>query len=211
MNKINKILQKIFFNEGIKDMYAEAIREIRNLPLSPDAPKLAAEKILNVEKKNSFPIPIIKICTNMGFKIYTQELPSNIGGYIVIDGELKERFQSDRIISVNCEESSMRRRFTVAHELGHFLFDFDPNESILFYNAFEQDHAEGENRDEELRANRFAAELLMPEAEFVKKFQEYKVAYRDQLYDIVQALSDYFLVPPKAVKRRISEELKLNG
>ena len=159
------------------------------------------------------PVKIIEICKEMGFSVYQQDLPENICGYIAIDGELKDRFPTDRIISVNMHESNKRRRFTVAHELGHYLFDFEPNNNIQFYNAFETNHSEGEDRKECI-ANRFAAEFLMPKEEFIAAYHKVSDKHSnssEQWYETVQELSDMFLVPPKAVEKRIKEELKLNG
>lgn len=150
----------------------------------------------------------------MGFSIFQQELPEQICGYIAVDGELKDRLSTDRIISVNKNESPKRRRFTIAHELGHFLFGFKPN-TTEFYNAFELNQMEEEpigDKDEEL-ANRFAAELLMPEATFKKEYAKLSEKFSkssERLYQITQALSDMFLVPPKAVDKRIKKELHLN-
>lgn len=191
-------------------MYRQTINEIRQTNYTVDTVHAAAQKIHAI-KAVGVPVKIIEICRNMGFSVFQQDLPKNVCGYIAIDGELKDRFGTDRIISVNLNESNKRRRFTVAHELGHFLFDFDPNK-IQFYNAFEHDHEENEPPSESL-ANRFAAELLMPAEKFQK---EYNKIYKnhsgssEQLYETIQELSDLFLVPPKAVELRIKKELKLH-
>lgn len=192
-------------------MYRQAINEIRQETYTVDTVHGAAERIHAV-KSTGTPVKIIELCKNMGFSVFQQDLPKQICGYIAIDGELKERFETDRIITVNMNESNKRRRFTVAHELGHFLFDFDPN-SIQFYNAFEHDHDESQAPNEDL-ANRFAAELLMPADKFKKEYNRLYRKYSgssEQLYETIQALSDLFLVPPKAVEMRIKKELKLHG
>lgn len=190
-------------------MYRQAINEIRQKTYTVDTVHGAAERIHSV-KPTGTPVKIIELCKNMGFSVFQQDLPKKICGYIAIDGELKERFDTDRIITVNMNESNKRRRFTVAHELGHFLFDFDPN-SIQFYNAFEHDHNESQAPNEDL-ANRFAAELLMPATKFKKEYQKSFQKHSgssEQLYETIQELSDIFLVPPKAVEMRIKKELRL--
>ena len=192
-------------------MYRQAINEIRQDTYTADTVCDAAEK-LHAVRPMGVPVRIIELCKNMGFSVFQQDLPKEICGYIAIDGELKDRFETDRVISVNIHESNKRRRFTVAHELGHFLFDFDPN-SIEFYNAFEHDHNEHETPNEIL-ANRFAAELLMPRKAFTDAYHDIygKLSgSSEQLYETIQTLSDLFLVPPKAVETRIKKELKLHG
>ena len=198
------------FKKWRKKMYRQAISEIRQESYTVENVHIAAEKIHAVKDPKT-PVKIIELCKNMGFSVFQQDLPKEICGYIAIDGELKDRFDTDRIITVNMNESNKRRRFTVAHELGHFLFDFDPN-NIQFYNAFEHDHNESEAPNESL-ANRFAAELLMPAEKFKKEYNKAFLKHSgssEQLYETIQELSDIFLVPPKAVEMRIKKELKLH-
>lgn len=191
-------------------MYKRVINEIRQEHFEPETVITAVKKINSVNDLG-VPVRIVELCQNMGFSIFRQDLPKDICGYIAVDGELKDRLETDRIIVVNESESPKRRRFTVAHELGHFLFDFAPG-TIEYYNAFETDHNTADDPREKL-ASRFAAELLMPEQEFAA---EYYKAFRDhegsseQLYETVQELSDKFLVPPKAVEVRIKKELNLH-
>lgn len=186
-------------------MYKNVINQIRGKTYTKENVDEAAKMILGISGNISKPpVKIIEICQSMDFSVYQQQLPENICGYIMINGELKDKFKTDRIISVNAKESNKRRRFTVAHELGHFLFDFNPNNSIEYFNMFEIDHVAGDLSED--RANRFAAELLMPKDAIIK---HYKKIEKNSLYDIVQQLSDIFLVPPKAVEVRLKEELGL--
>ena len=191
-------------------MYKKVIDEIRQEHYTPETVNDAVKKINSVNNLGD-PVKIIKLCQDMGFSIFQQKLPENICGYIAVNGELKERLGTDRIIAVNEKESSKRRRFTVAHELAHFLFDFDPSK-IEFYNAFEIDHNDFDDERERL-ANRFAAEVLMPkkafEAEYNKVYNSHEGS-SEQFYETVQELSDKFLVPPKAVEVRIKKELNLH-
>lgn len=191
-------------------MYKQAIDAIRKEKYNVDTVGKAATLLLSV-KNAGIPVKIVEMCTAMGFAVYRQALPKEMCGYIVIDGELKDQFETDRIISVNENESNKRRRFTVAHELGHFLFDFTPD-TIQFYNAFERDH-DMHDDEKEILASRFAAELLMPKDIFIREYRrEYndRAGSSEQFYETIQELSDIFLVPPKAVERRVKEELKLN-
>lgn len=192
-------------------MYKQVVDEIRKNRYTKDTAHEAAKKIYDVSAAG-IPVKIIEICKNLGFCVFRQKMPENICGYIAIDGELRGRFPSDRIISVEEGASSKRRRFTVAHELGHFLLDFDPNKTIS-YTAMEYICPYSQNLPEpEVRANRFAAALLMPEDAFRRDFGAIYAKHADsteRLYDTVQELSDLFLVPPKAVEFRVREELRL--
>jgi len=69
---------------------------------------------------------------------------------------------AERQIWLNAAESPARRRFTLAHELGHWVCQHLEGRSVpVFCRASEV--GVGEGRLLEREANVFAAELLMPE------------------------------------------------
>ncbi len=61
--------------------------------------------------------------------------------------------------------STVRQRFTIAHELGHFFLH--RASSTVFVDAapifFRDESSSNGSQREEIEANAFAAELLMPE------------------------------------------------
>lgn len=63
------------------------------------------------------------------------------------------------VIKVNKLHSETRQRFTIAHELGHFVYHKDDEQEFVdttFFRGMTSDNLE-------YTANRFASELLMPE------------------------------------------------
>jgi hypothetical protein len=64
-------------------------------------------------------------------------------------------------IWVRRDEPAPRRRFTVAHEVGHHLLHSDG--AAVLCRPADVEAAAGDERAREREANRFAAELLMPE------------------------------------------------
>ena len=176
-------------------------------PYTLNTVKAAADAILQAtgEPRRGQSVGVVKICDSMGFKVFCQELPKEICGLIVVNDELRDKFGTDRVISVNVEESGKRRRFTVAHELAHYLFDFRPDLNAT-YTAFER---EGATEDQaELLANRFAAELLMPAEHFRREYDAIQAAAEkdpSRLFSRIQELSDHFYVPTTAVEKRILE------
>jgi Zn-dependent peptidase ImmA (M78 family) len=88
------------------------------------------------------------------------------------DSELGEisgytSFKKDRIyIIVNENDTSYRKRFTVAHELGHiFMGDLTEENSCFFRSQAIKTSVNKEYIKIEQRANAFASELLMPTKE----------------------------------------------
>lgn len=86
-----------------------------------------------------------------------------------ISGQL-ERIDGKRFrISVNGTHAEVRRRFTLAHELGHFLLHRELlGDGVDDNKAFRSDLEIGNfknaniKKSHEVEANRFAAQLLMP-------------------------------------------------
>ncbi len=102
------------------------------------------------------PIPVRKIARRCGARIVSIS-DADMDGFI---------YQEEReiVIGVNREQAPVRQRFTIAHELGHlFLHDhnvlhIDRGFQVRLRNNLS---TQGVNIDE-MEANRFAAELLMP-------------------------------------------------
>jgi Zn-dependent peptidase ImmA (M78 family) len=94
------------------------------------------------------------------------------------------------VIEYNIMDSNERTRFTVAHELGHFLLGHKnvPRDTSATMSR---------SRDpKEVAANRFAAELLMPAAAVRKLF--FRGDYAD-----VDKLADAFKVSRAAMSYRL--------
>lgn len=73
---------------------------------------------------------------------------------------LKVNVDGSFVVYVSAFTSQMRDNFTIAHELAHFLLHTDHQaEGEVAFNRYGNERAE-------IEANCFAAELLMPEAEF---------------------------------------------
>lgn len=77
-----------------------------------------------------------------------------------LSGSLSKK-DSYWLIRVNKLHSKTRQRFTIAHELGHFVYHKDDEQEFVdttFFRGLTADNLE-------YTANRFASELLMPEEE----------------------------------------------
>ncbi|WP_339718211.1 ImmA/IrrE family metallo-endopeptidase [uncultured Maritimibacter sp.] len=83
---------------------------------------------------------------------------------------LTDRVRSDGVILANCRHGDQRARFTIAHELGHFLLERHEVSSETGFRCTTRDMRETREGRRELRqeaeANRFAIELLAPSSMF---------------------------------------------
>lgn len=159
----------------------------------------ATVRILAELNVNELPIPIKKIAEHLGVKIHPYDLGENISGVLVFKEE-------QSIIGVNPNESSVRQRFTIAHELGHFFLHKNSEESIFVDKDFKvlfrsQESAPGEHKREQ-EANAFAASILMPRK---KIEEEIKNNFMDRTDEVmIKLLAKKFDVSVIAMSIRIS-------
>jgi Zn-dependent peptidase ImmA (M78 family) len=105
------------------------------------------------------PVDIVAIATDLGVNVWeTKSLPNSISGKIFRDP--LNGGPSTFSILVNANHSLPRKRFTIAHEIGHFVLHRKRLESgELIDDAM---YRSGVTAKEETEANRFAADVLMP-------------------------------------------------
>ena len=129
--------------------------------------RMAAEEKARLALKRSghsgVPVDPTIVAKALGLKVLQMPLDDELSGMAFIEGK-------DRLIIVNANQHLHRRRFTVAHELGHHQLghisdDVHVDTQVFHRNARSRT---GEDRHE-VEANAFAAELLMPRSE-VKKY-----------------------------------------
>lgn len=129
------------------------------------------------------PVDVYELARNYGVEIHEQDFPpefANVSGFINIENNRP-------VMYINASDSPKRRKFTVAHELGHWVLHEDkirqdPQKTVLFRMALG-----AANKDPlEREANAFAAELLVP----MEMFEKNKDKSVSQLADIFQVSSD---------------------
>lgn len=112
-------------------------------------------------------------------------------------GEIRPSGDGGYIVKVNRHDSSGRQRFTVAHELAHFLLHRHLIGAGItddaLYRSNQTDRVEAE-------ANRMAAEIVMP-TQLVRDAKS--VAERLGSNDIVADLAGTFQVSPAAMRIRL--------
>ncbi len=101
------------------------------------------------------------------FKI-AESLDIDVDDYVT--SETMERAGSIRMDSagnvfiwINPFDATIRKRFTMAHEIGHYINgDLKPNDPIIDFTA-PLYRTDGDTSPQEIAANEFAIDLLMPE------------------------------------------------
>ncbi|MBH0118993.1 ImmA/IrrE family metallo-endopeptidase [Rhodococcus sp. HM1] len=110
-----------------------------------------------------FPVDPWEIADRIGIRVQPAPLNNNLAGFII-----REDADAPTEIYVNEQDHAVRQRFTVAHELGHFFRHKDDEDELGFVDE-RAELAQAGTDPEEIWANQFAAELLMPAA-IVKKW-----------------------------------------
>lgn len=108
-----------------------------------------------------------------------------------------------RQIRINKYEPLVRQRFTIAHEIGHILLG---HEGVSFRDTNYQQYNDFIKRMNEVNANSFAAELLMPEKLLRKALENTMFELN---YDATQKFSDSdidYLAENTAKKMMVSLE-----
>jgi len=105
----------------------------------------------------SAPIDVISLANLFGVKVYNAAWPAHISGKIQKD-QVKGG-ASGFAIFVNKDHPETRKRFTIAHELAHYILHEDQIGDGIFDDAL---YRSGLPESKEFEANQLAANILMP-------------------------------------------------
>ncbi|MFK7000758.1 ImmA/IrrE family metallo-endopeptidase [Flavobacterium oreochromis] len=145
------------------------------------------------------PVPIKNLIKSLGIKLNPFDLGDDVSGVLVID--------NDNIkIGYNSTESLVRQRFTLAHELGHFVLHKNKEKEVFVDNVtymFRKAGVRTKDYKIEMEANQFAAAVLMPKQlveKEIKELQENSISD----YDLIAELSKRFKVSQIAMTYRLN-------
>lgn len=160
------------------------------------------EKLIR-EYRASPPVQVAALIENMGLGLERAALPKDISGHI------KREPDGSYVIRVNEGEHDYRQRFTMAHELGHYVL----HRSILertggindntMYRADKSAPAYNADINEihERQANSFAANLLMPDEAVRAKWMELsEQSNHPEHWVTLTDMHRFFQVSPSAMR-----------
>ncbi len=142
-----------------------------------------------------FPVDPAWIASSLGIKVVEMSLPPNVSGALI------KKEGSDPAIILERSDSKNRKRFSCAHELGHYVRRLGTDSHSYKYIDLRGDLARAGTDPEEIFANNFAACLLMPEDEVRGKLRESNSRLE---------LAQYFGVSDEALSIRLNK-LKLQN
>lgn len=150
---------------------------------------------LNINKVKD--IKLNKVAKHLGVELIEKDMESNISGFFVFKDQKAYIFYNKKDTN-----NKARQRFTIAHELGHFVLHKDMPISITKSATvlFRDEKTSSGEYKKEREANSFAASLLMS-----KGFIEYEIEKSpDDTKNILEYLAELFKVSEQAMSFRLA-------
>ncbi|MGI8854768.1 MAG: ImmA/IrrE family metallo-endopeptidase [Thermomicrobiales bacterium] len=113
-----------------------------------------ASQVLQMVGITTPPVDVERIATFLGFTVIPFDFPDAVSGLTFIEEGVKS-------IGVNAGQARVRQRFSIAHELGHYLSGHEAYDESRIRVEGQPDYVNAHGR-QEIEANEFASELLMP-------------------------------------------------
>jgi Zn-dependent peptidase ImmA (M78 family) len=166
------------------------------MPKSRKQQLTEVERLLNNSGVSKAPVPVQRIARDLNIDVRFSPTREDVSGALVVKS-------GAAFIAVNDTHHENRQRFTIAHEIGHFCLH-NPKEGVHFDEDFLVYGRNGKSSlasdPQEIEANQFAAELLMPQQFLMTDFSSMKGA----LEDIVMRLAKKYKVSPQAMEYRLA-------
>lgn len=165
------------------------------------------EQLLNKHRVQNAPVPVEQIAKSLGAEIHKKRVDNNLCGFLFRDTR-----RNQAIIGVNEGHHPNRQRFTVAHEVGHFLLHegeklyIDGADCGFHINRRNEESKTGA-KETEREANLFAAELLMPYRfleDDLTKIGSLDLLDEDILQEVLKPLADQYEVSTQALTFRLA-------
>lgn len=159
-------------------------REFMNLP--PEKRQIIDEYL------TENPVKLGAMAKALGLKVLLSTLPRGTSGQI---GQEDNIF----VIRINRHEAKRRQRFTLAHEIAHYLLHQD---KILATGGWSENVLlrSGQPAEIEYEANRLASDLIIPSAQLSKATKEYSGSITSE---VIEGLAHRFGVSIAAMEIKL--------
>jgi Zn-dependent peptidase ImmA (M78 family) len=156
-----------------------------------------ARRILQRYEISKPPTDVERLAKREGVRIIEEQMESEISGMLYREADRA-------VILINKYDSPARKRFSIAHELGHFFLHTSAvfvDRRVRFRNSAS---SQGTN-PEEIEANNFAAELLMPESLVLEEASRLRMRRSPPTdEELIEALASAFAVSKQAIEFRLA-------
>jgi len=162
-----------------------------------------ASELLDRAGITNTPVDLNQVLAVAGIKAQAVDLGEDVSGLLAVQNRIG-------VIAYSENQGRQRQRFTIAHELGHFLLHLpEGNQDTVFLDKdfivkyrSNKAYTETEMRQEQ-EANTFAASVLMPK-ELIFKTLARKDMQKLSETDLIETLAQIFEVSVPAMTFRLS-------
>jgi Zn-dependent peptidase ImmA (M78 family) len=157
------------------------------------------EELLRSSGTCRVPVPIERVAQYLNLITTATALGDDISGLLLVENK-------KAVIGYNSMHAPVRQRFTLAHEIGHFVLHVKgSSQSRLFIDKYvvyrrDQQSSKGDDQ-EEVEANAFAAALLMPARLVRSEIKRHDLDLDDE--DDLCVLANRFDVSTSAMSNRL--------
>ena len=156
-----------------------------------------AKKLLEQVDALVHPVDLNRVTEHLKLVVSKTPLEDEYSGFLAV---------KEKTIVVNSRHGPARRRFTIAHEIGHYqLHRRGKNGTPVFIDHtvyFRKGSADGADHRMEMEANAYAAGLLMPEVLLDEYLEKHPHLDLEKSAD-VKLLADEFEVSRPAMEYRL--------
>lgn len=142
--------------------------ELRMALADCGSPEALIAAILKHHPQWNPPVPLVPLAESVGIaELRELETTSKFEGALVTDPD-----KTSGVILTKAGVIEQRRRFTIGHELGHFLLPSHKGNCQCTADDLRETRRDTQHRRQEAEANRFSAALLMPKPWFVREMEK---------------------------------------
>lgn len=139
------------------------------------------------------PVRLGAMAAELGLEVFKSPLKPDISGLI----EPSDTAVSGFKIRINRHENAERQRFTLAHEIAHFLLHRERIGGGVVDNVMYRSNLSSR---QEVEANKLAADIIMPAASVRREFSKYGNILSEEA---IVALAETFRVSQAAMRIRL--------
>lgn len=155
-----------------------------------------AGKLLQQSDALALPVNLSRVVEWLGLSLNEKPLENEYSGFLAV---------KEKTIVVNLNHPPVRRRFTIAHEIGHYQLHRRSEDIPVFIDRavyHRKESVAGVDYSMEMQANAYAAGLLMPEALLDNYLEDHPALDLEKPADI-KTLAEEFEVSRPAMEFRL--------
>lgn len=158
-----------------------------------------AVDILTEHDFDDIPVDVYGLAQALGLDVQLKDMDDDISAFLLIEGE-------KQVIVVNKRHGENRRRFSIAHEIGHFCLHHTRGEDRLFIDKatyYRNNQSHSGLSFHEIEANRFAASLLMPSHHITNYINPSELIFDNEIDNVGNLANNEFKVSEQAMTLRL--------